>query len=66
MFRKNTKRLEQNLLIISKDSIKELFWKIHQNIISIIARKTLILGFQFSKFGCCKPTTLPNKIPRFF
>ena len=30
--------------------------------ISVTPRKTLILGFHFSKFGCCKPTTFPKEL----
>ena len=30
--------------------------------ISVTPSKTLILGFHFSKFGCCKPTTFPKEL----
>ena len=36
-----------------------------ENMISVIPRKTLIVGFHFNKLGCCKPTTFPTP-PRFF
>ena len=32
----------------------------------VILRKTLIVGFHFSKFGCCKPTTFQKKLHRGF
>ena len=34
--------------------------------ISVIPRKTLIVGFHFRKFGCCKPTSLKNIPSQFF
>ena len=48
----------------SKDSNKvyQLFARIAQNMISVIPRKTLIAGFHFSKFGCCKPMTFPKEL----
>ena len=65
MFRKITKGLEQNLSIvfgrIPYNNVKSI------KIRSVISRKKLIVRFQFSKFGCCKPTTLPKKLhPVFF
>ena len=34
--------------------------------ISVIPRKTVIVGFHFRKFGCCKPTSLKNIPSQFF
>ena len=31
-----------------------------------IPRKTLVAGFHFSKFRCCKPTTFPKNSNNFF
>ena len=36
------------------------------NMISVIPRKTLIVGFHCSKFGCCKPTTFLKKLHHGF
>ena len=30
--------------------------------ISVIRREALIVGFQFSKSGCCNPTAIPKKL----
>ena len=30
--------------------------------ISVITKKTLIVGFQFNKYGCCKPTPLLKQL----
>ena len=43
------------------------FGKYLKNMMPVIPRKTLIVGFNFSKFGCCKPTTFPKRAaPRLF
>ena len=43
-----------------------IHWKIPQNMISVIPRKTLIVGFHFSKLGCCKPAIFQKNPPRLF
>ena len=66
MFRKMTKGLEQNLSVICKDSILQLFCKNHQSINSVTPRNTLIVEFHFNKLGCCKLATLSKKAPSQF
>ena len=63
IFRKIAKAPAQNLSIICKDSIQQLFWKIHQKVISVIPKKTLIIEFHFSKPGCCKSNFTKKSIP---
>ena len=64
MFTKIIKGLEQDLSIICKDSIQQLFRKIPQNI--VIPRKAPIVSFHFGKFGCRKPTTFAETITTVF
>ena len=50
MFRKIIKGLKQNLSIIYKDSIQQLFLKIPENMMSVIPWKTLIAGSTLANF----------------
>ena len=55
MFRKIVKGPEQNRSIwIPYNSC---LMENHQRVISVIPRKMLIVGFHFSKFGCCTKST---------
>ena len=52
--------ISKYIFIQSKQICLQYILQYDQNMISVIPRKTLLVEFHFSKFGCCKPIILPK------